>query len=128
MDFLLESILKYPLFESFIKLYKSFKLDTLRKILEKNFVVKKIPTLASNEFLFLASDASSRSLKLANPLEIIFHLIIALSNHINQPQIEEIRIYPIRPGADISKNSKLLLIFEEIEKRISQNRIQLQIF
>ncbi len=118
MDFLIESILKHPLFKSCMELYKSFKLDILRKTLEKNFIIKKIETLSSNDFIFLASDASSRSLKLANPLEIIFHLIIALSNHINYPQIEEVRIYPIRPGVDISKNSKFLLIFEEIEKQI----------
>jgi len=118
MDFLFESILKHPLFKSYIELYKSINLDTLRKIIEKNFLIKKIDTLSSKDYLFLASDASSRSLKLSNPLEIIFHLIIALSNNINYPQIEQVRMYPIRPGIDISKNSKLLLIFEEIEKQI----------
>jgi len=118
MDFLFKNILKHPLFKSYLELYKSINLDTLRKVLEKNFLIKKIDTLSSKDYLFLASDASSRSLKFSNPLEIIFHLIIALSNQINYPQIEQTKIYPIRPGIDISKNSKFLLIFEEIERQV----------
>ncbi len=115
-DFI-DSIFSHPSFSVFQKL-QNLNVDLYRKLLEKEITLGKLDLKKNKgKILFISSDASTRTLKFANPFEIILHVVISLALDSLKKVSNITKVYALRPGKDLEK-SKLSLIFDEIEKYI----------